>query len=170
VSPKVSERYQGNLLCAGISRRQPSPLTVGEVISEVPLSRIATYIRQITSSVDERLLQGVLATMAPVKDKSTVYLRLDSLPPLSLAVTDWRRATMCDHDFGIGKPVAAKQIADTVNENMVMIYPQRRTQEESDQGLEVVVPFEKHAVDMLIEDPDMKKIFEFGGFEAGGTQ
>ncbi|KAI5862016.1 transferase family-domain-containing protein [Durotheca rogersii] len=171
LTPKVSERYQGNLLCGGLSQLQEKQLTLGEVISEVPLPRLAAYIRQITAGVDARTLEGFLAAMTPVADVSAMHSRLDIFPPMSLAVTDWRRATMCARDFGFGRPAAAKQIADVVYENMMMIYPQRPAPEDSaaaaDQGLEVVIPFETHAVDLLIQDPDMQKYFEFVGYEAG---
>lgn len=86
---------------------------------------------------------------------------------MSFATTDWRAANMCDVDFGFGRSMAFRQLADTVVENQMMIYPPRRVNGDPDHGLKVVVPFEKHAVEILIEDPDMKKFFEFRGFEAG---
>lgn len=105
--------------------------------------------------------------VAPIRDKSTLYVRLDSFPPMSFAITDWRDAKMCDADWGFGRPVAFRQLSDIVRENQTIVYPASSVSGDPDEGLEVVVPFERHAVDMLIEDPDMKKFFEFRGFEAG---
>ena len=74
---------------------------------------------------------------------------------------------MCMADFGFGRPVAIRQLADKAVENLMIIYPRRTVKSDSDHGLEIVVPFEKHAVDMLIKDPDLNQFFTFRGFEAG---
>ncbi|KAI0434027.1 transferase family-domain-containing protein [Xylaria sp. FL1042] len=169
INPPVSERYQGNLLCGGLSFLQEDVPTLAEVISEAPLSRLAAFIRKVTKSVTEESLDGMLKSAAMIRDKSTLHQRMDSAPPMSLAATDWRRATICDYDFGFGRPVAARLIADTVFENMVMIYPPRRVggSEGSGPGLEVVIPFETHAINMLKEDAEMMEYFEYRAIETG---
>lgn len=105
--------------------------------------------------------------LAPLRNKWTVHPRLDAIPPMSFVVTDWRKANMCDADFGFGRPVAFRQLSDIVIENMMTIYPPLELEGHPDQGVEVMVPFERHAVDVLIGDPDMARFFEFRGFEAG---
>jgi hypothetical protein len=165
VTPKLSAKYQGNVLCGGLSQHQTNPLTLAEVISEAPLPRIAAFMRTITTSVTEETLEKTLAKVAPIRDKSNLDIPLDSLPPMSLTTTDWREAKMCDNDFGIGRPMAWRNLSDTVVENQMILYPPHNGNGNIQQGLEVVIPFETHAVDMLLEDADMKRFFEFRGFE-----
>jgi len=146
---------------------QKKQLTLAEVISDAPLSSLATYVRQITNDVTESTLDSTIAAFAPISDKSNIYFQGNSLDPMSLVVTDWRDMDMCAADFGFGRPVAFRQLSDRVIENLLEIYPRRQVEGDADHGLEIVVPFEKHAVDMLIEDPDMKRFCTFWGFEAG---
>ena len=88
-------------------------------------------------------------------DKAALNVRLDSFGPMAVAVTDWRGAGMCEADWGWGgdggadgRPAAARQLADTVVENMVMIYPRRDADVDAGAGLEVVLPFETEFVDV----------------------
>jgi hypothetical protein len=168
VSPALPSGYQGNVLCGGLSFLQEDQPTLAEVISDAPLHRLAAFIRRTTNSVTEKTLDATLNTYAPVRDKSNLNVRLDSIPPMSLAFTDWRDADTWAADFGFGRPVAFRQLADKVVENMVMIYPRRSIDGDPSNGLEVVLPFERHAVDVLIEDPALREFFTFRGFEAGG--
>ena len=154
--------------CAGLSFLQEKQLTLAEVISEAPLSRVAAFVRQITNNMTQDTLEATIAKVAPVRDKSNLHFRLDSLPPMSLVVTDWRDADICAADFGFGRPVAVRQLVDKAVENLLVIYPQRTVNGDPEHGLEVVLPFEKHAVEMLIQDPDMNQFFTFRGFEVGG--
>jgi len=103
-----------------------------------------------------------------MKDKFTLHGRADSAPPMSLVVTDWRTAPFCIHDFGIGRPVVERLVSDTVVENAVVLYPPR-VNEGPSPGLEVLVPFETHALQALIDDAEMKEFFEFRGVEATGS-
>jgi hypothetical protein len=73
---------------------------------------------------------------------------------------------MCEADFGFGRPAAFRQLSDVVLENMVIIYPPLKSIGEEEQGLEVVIPFEKHALHLLMEDADVKEFFEFRGIES----
>ncbi|KGO37902.1 Transferase [Penicillium expansum] len=167
LNPPLSMRYQGNVLSGGLSFLHPRPLTLGQVISpETPLAVLATFIREITQSVTPQSLEATLAAMAPIRDKSALNVRLDSVPPMSLAVTDWRDANMCAVDFGFGRPAAARQIADTVVENMMMIYPRRSAGTEEEGGLEVVLPFETDHVGLLLADEEMGRVASFRGVEA----
>jgi Transferase family len=166
VTPKLPARYQGNCLSAGQSHRHPNPLTLAEVISEAPLSRIATFIREVTTSATQETLENTLEMLAPFRNKWTLHPRLDAIPPMSLVVTDWRGAEMCEADFGFGRPAAFRQLSDVVIENMMIIYPPLKLEGVSDQGVEVMLPFEKHATDILFQDADIKRFFEFRGFES----
>lgn len=165
VTPKIPQGYQGNVQCGGLSIVQSKPLTLGQVISEAPLAVLATLIRTITNSVDSESLQETLARIAPIKDKTKLQKTLDCLPPTSLVTTDWRGVTICDLDFGFGRPVAVRMLADEVLDNLLVLYPRRA---DPDHGMELVVPFERHAVDDLINDPDMNKYFDFWGTESHG--
>ncbi|KAI1178014.1 transferase family-domain-containing protein [Nemania sp. FL0916] len=169
INPSVSERYQGNLLCGGLSFLHDDVPTLAEVISEAPLSRLATFIRKVTNSVTEESLTGMLNAATMIRDKSTLHQRMDSAPPMSMSATDWRKARICDYDFGFGRPVAARLVSDTVFDNMVMIYPPRRGEgiAASSPGIEVVIPFETHAIDLFKDDPEVKEYFEFRGVETG---
>lgn len=166
MTPKLPAMYQGNALSAGVSTDQPNPLTLAEVISEAPLHRVAEFVRQITTSATQARLNKTLEALAPFRDKWKLHPRLDAMPPMSLVVTDWRKANMCDADFGFGRPVAFRQLSDIVIENMIVIYPPLEIDKDTDRGVEIMVPFESHAVDMLIDDQDMRGFFEFRGFEA----
>ncbi|KAI0194579.1 transferase [Astrocystis sublimbata] len=166
LQPPVPTEYQGNVLCGGLSFTQKDQLTLDEVISTAPISRLATFIRNITNSVTEDTLQTTLDAVAPLRDKSNLHVQLESFPPMSLAVTDWRDASVRSADFGFGRPVAFRQLADKVVSNMLIIYPQESTE----QGLEVVLPFEKHALDVLHHDQDLEKFFVFKGVEASCGQ
>jgi hypothetical protein len=135
------------------------------VISEASLARIALFIRAITNSVGQHTIDEVLAKIAPIRDKSCLDMPLDSLPPLSFTTTDWRSSKLCDNDFGVGQAMAYRCLYDTVVENMVILYPPHRSNRAIDQGIEVMLPFETHAVGMLIEDPDLREFFEFRGIE-----
>ncbi|KXX76485.1 Trichothecene 3-O-acetyltransferase [Madurella mycetomatis] len=166
VRPSVPQRYQGNLQCGGLSFLQKRQLTLAEVISEARLRDIAAFIRRITDSVSQDTLQTTVATAASVSDPSNLHFRQNSMPPMSLIVTDWRGVDMGDAEFGFGRAVAVRQLSDVVTENVITIYPRRTAGGDSDYGLEVVVPFERHAVDTLIKDPQMNEFFTFRGFEA----
>lgn len=154
-------------MCGGLSFQQEDQPTLADVISETSLPRLAAFIRKITNSVNEETLDATLNMVAAIRDKSNLHVRLDSLPPMSLAVTDWRHVDACAADFGFGRPVAFRQLADKVIENMLIIYPRRPVEADPDHGLEVVLPFERHAVDILIKDPDLNKFFAFRGIEVG---
>lgn len=153
------------MLAAGLSQHQREPLTLSEIISEAPLSHIAAFIRAITDSVQERALHETVERVGPIRDKSDLDMPLDSLPPMSFTTTDWRNSRLCDNDFGVGQPVAFRNLSSTVVENMIVLYPPHKGEAGQAQGIEVLLPFETHALDMLINDPDILKYFEYRGVE-----
>lgn len=138
---------------------------MADVISDSSLPQIAAYIRAITDSVSEKTLDDTVARFAVVRDKSSLDVPLDSLPPMSFTTTDWRNFRLCDNDFGIGQPMAYRNLTDKVVENMIVMYPPHKGNAGKDQGVEVVLPFEKQFVDLLINDPIMKEYFEFRGID-----
>lgn len=166
--PPVAERQQRNLFWAAVSTSYPDPLTIKQIASseeEVPLSQLATKLRIMTNSMNQAALDQALAMLAPVRDKTCLFTRVDSFPPLSVAITDWREATVCEKaDFGFGQPCAYKHFSDVVTEGLIMVYPPRKA-DSSDEGNEFIVAIENEIVEAVLEDPDMKKYFEFRGYE-----
>lgn len=126
---------------------------------------MAAFIRGITQSVDEHSIEQTIARVAPYRKKADLDMPLDSLPPLSFTTTDWRSAKLAHFDFGIGQPVAYRCLYNAVVENMMILYPPHRGTKTSEQGIEVMLPFESHAVDVLLQDPDLRKWFEYRGVE-----
>ncbi|KAI2628104.1 acyltransferase [Hypomontagnella submonticulosa] len=165
LSPREPERIQRNVSLAATSATAPTRLTNAEVISEAPLSRLALYIRSLTNSMTEEALDKVLEVVAPIRDKTSLFIRIDSFPPLTIIMTDWRDTKICDADFGFGKPVAFRHLfEDKIDEGLVIIYPPRATGN-PDEGCEFMIPFEKQLADQLIRDPEFCKYFEFRGYE-----
>ncbi|KAK2043076.1 acyltransferase [Colletotrichum somersetense] len=167
--PKMPVRMQGNLYFPVVSAMAPVPqLTVAEVVSEAPLSKLAAYTRRMTDSVTGELLAGALQQVAPVRNKEDLSIRVDSFPPMSLVLTDWRDADVCTTDFGFAKPTAFRHLfnPDTVINNVVIVYPPRRGPAGDDEGIELLVPFEMDLVQQLKDDPEWKKYFEFRGVDA----
>lgn len=164
-TPQISPRYQGNVLAAGLSRYQKSPLTLADVISDSSLPQLAGYIRAITNSVSQQTLDNTVARFAGVRNKSNLDVPLYSLPPMSFTTTDWRNSRLCDNDFGIGQPMAYRNLTDTVVENMMVIYPPHKGNSSKDQGVEVLLPFETQFLDLLINDAIIKEYFEFRDIE-----
>ncbi|KAI0384212.1 acyltransferase [Hypomontagnella monticulosa] len=165
LNPREPERIQRNVCFAATSATAPTRLTNAEVISEAPLSRLASYIRSLTNSMTEEALKKVLQVMAPIRDKTSLCIRIDSFPPLTIIMTDWRNTKICDADFGFGKPIAFRHLfANKIDEGLVIVYPPRATGN-PDEGCEFMIPFEKQLVDQLLGDPEFSKYFEFRGYE-----
>ncbi|RKU41628.1 hypothetical protein DL546_005400, partial [Coniochaeta pulveracea] len=125
-NPTMPARMQGNLFFATLSAMSAVPQpTTAEVIADAPLSRLARYTRQMTDGVTGELLGAALPMLAPVRNKKDLSVRVNSFPPMSLVITDWRDADVCTADFGFGKPTAFRHLFDTVTEGLVIIYPPR---------------------------------------------
>ncbi|XHG06608.1 hypothetical protein AWENTII_009795 [Aspergillus wentii] len=162
-NPPMPPRMQHNLVVCAFSWSAPvTPPTAAEVISEWPLPRLASYIRQLTNSVTEEELDKTIAMVAPVRDKSSLCLRMDAYPPLSMLQTDHRDANITEADFGFGVPVAYRHPIACVSENSLLVYPPRKAEGE-DEGPEILFAYEKHLKDALIEDPEWTEFFEFRG-------
>ncbi|EAQ88402.1 hypothetical protein CHGG_05021 [Chaetomium globosum CBS 148.51] len=158
-----------NLFWVAISAKYPDPLTIKEIASlgdAVPLSLLATKIRGMTNSMDQAALDQVLAMLAPIRDKTCLFSRVDSFPPLTVVITDWRLAAVCEKaDFGFARPCAFRHFFDAVSEGLIVVYPPRMFGSDTDEGCEFVVTMENEIVEAVLGDPDMKKYFEFRGYE-----
>jgi hypothetical protein len=165
LEPPVPQRLQGNLLAMPVSIYQPTQPTAGEIISELPLSSLAGYVRRATDGSTQESFMKALAAVAPVRDKTTLFMRVNAFPPLTVAVTDWRETAISEADFGFAKPGAYRHLHNTVTEGLVTVYPPRFTGN-PDEGCEFVIACEKSLVRQLAEDPGFSKYFEFRGVDA----
>ncbi|KAI1448857.1 acyltransferase [Annulohypoxylon stygium] len=165
LTPLEPERIQRNVFFAAVSATAPTRLTNAEVISEAPLSKLASYIRGLTNSMTEDALRKALDSVAPIRDKTSLFIRIDSFPPLTIIMTDWRDTKVTEADFGFGRPKAFRHLfAEKIDEGLIIIYPPRTTSN-PDEGCEFMIPFEKSLVAQLTEDPEFKKYFELRGYE-----
>ncbi|KAK7432094.1 hypothetical protein QQZ08_001384 [Neonectria magnoliae] len=167
--PPVAPRMQGNVVYVALSEQSAVPrLTAEEVISELPLSKLAWYIRQLTNGVTQESLDAMLTAIAPIRDKTTLFLRTDSFPPMSNFTTEWRDTRPCEADFGFAKPHAFRFPFDTVTAGLTVVYPVRTNSAPAgdDEGNEFSIGFEKEIAKDLIEDPEWNKYFECRGVDA----
>lgn len=164
-TPNLPEGYQANALAAGLSIQQGLPLTLSEVISDAPMSRVASFIRAITNSVGQHSIEEVMTRIAPIRIKAGLDMPLDSLPPMSFTTTDWRSAKLAELDFGIGEAMAYRCLYTTVVENMMIIYPSHKSTKTEEQGIEVMLPCEAHSIQQFLQDLDLAKWFEYRGVE-----
>ncbi|PGH10769.1 hypothetical protein AJ80_07419 [Polytolypa hystricis UAMH7299] len=163
--PRPPERIQGNVLFSALSTTTPvQQPSIAEVISEAPLSRLASYIRSLTNSATEGSLNKVLDMVAPVRDKTSLLLRANSFPPMSIIMTDWRDSRICEADFGFGRPVAFRHPTSVLAEGIVVIYPPRPTGD-PDEGCEILIALENELIEKVKEDEETRKYFEFRGVE-----
>ncbi|KAI0004360.1 acyltransferase [Xylariaceae sp. FL0662B] len=166
LNPPMPDQTQGNIWYPALSVNQPNQLTLAEIISEAPLSELAVYIRMLTNSVKEETLNPILEKAASVRDKTSIFLHIiDSFAPMSIFMTDWRDMRITETDFGFGRPKAFRHLFDVITAGLSVVYPPRITSPDSDEGCEILIPLENQLVDQVIEDPEMKKYFEFRGFE-----
>ncbi|KAL0940390.1 acyl transferase [Colletotrichum truncatum] len=165
--PKMPARMQGNLFFATMSALSTVPqLTTAEIVSEAPLSKLASYTRQMTNGVTSEMLAGALQMLAPIDNKHDLSVRVNSFPPMTMVITDWRDADVCTADFGFAKPTAFRHLFDTVSEGLVIVYPPHKGQAGDDEGIELQIAFEKELVPQLVDHPEWKKYFEFRGVDA----
>ncbi|KAK2603174.1 hypothetical protein N8I77_009652 [Diaporthe amygdali] len=165
--PAVPARIQHNVVGVALSPQTPvPPLTVAEIISDVPLSKLAWFVRQMTNSTTQESLDKTLDAIAPVRDKSVLYLRCDSFAPMYNFTTDWRDSNIAGADFGFAKPYAFRHPMDFVTPGLQIVYPPLSNDPGSDEGPELCVGFEKELTKDLIEDAEWSKYFEFRGIDA----
>ncbi|KAK0667913.1 hypothetical protein QBC41DRAFT_374336 [Cercophora samala] len=173
-NPPIAPRTQGNVVYVALSSQSPPelrPLTVSQVASEAPLQKLAYYIRQLTNSVTQDSLAAALNGIAPIRDKTALFLRVDSLPPLSTFVTEWRDTRPCDADFGFGKPQALRFPFDTVTNGLVVVYPSRANGPcGDDEGNEFSIAVEMEIKEKLLADEEWNSWFDFRGVDADDMQ
>jgi transferase family protein len=165
--PPVPERLQGNIFIPVVSPltpQVPRP-TVEEVISSAPLWQLARYSRQMTESASEEWLMAALQGVAPVKNKADLSVKVSSFPPMAMVYTDWRPATVCEYDFGFGRPRAYRGHWDSAEENIFIVLPPRNGPAGEDEGVELQVSFEKELVEELVADAEFVRYFEFRGVD-----
>ncbi|QBZ66665.1 hypothetical protein PoMZ_13648 [Pyricularia oryzae] len=162
--PLLPQGLMRNALGCAISNTSPvTPLTVAEVVDEAPLSKLASYIRALTNGCDNEHINKLLAKVAPVRDKSTLSLRLDSCPPMSMFVTDHRPADVSSFDFGFGKPITYRHLFGGFStEGAVIMYPPVRSTD-PDEGCVFSVTMEKELVGKMIEMREFCDFFEYRG-------
>lgn len=170
-NPPLPPRIQGNVFFATMSSMYPIPqFTMAEIISDVPLPKLASYIRQMTNGVNGELLGAAMQMLAPIRNKHDLSVRVNSFPPMSLVMTDWRTADVCTADFGFGRPAAFRHLFDdTFAEGLVIVYPPRNGPAGEDEGIELQFAFEKELMQQLIDEPEFKKYFEFRGVDVEET-
>ncbi|KAK4173400.1 hypothetical protein QBC36DRAFT_245527 [Triangularia setosa] len=173
-NPPIAPRTQGNVVYVALSSQSPpelKPLTISEVVSEAPLQKLAWYIRRLTNSVTQESLTAALNGIAPIRDKKALFLRVDSLPPLSTFVTEWRDTRPCDADFGFGKPHAFRFPFDMVTNGLVVVYPVRGHGPcGDDEGNEFSIAVEVEIKDALLADEEWNSWFDFRGVDADDIQ
>ncbi|KAM0256389.1 hypothetical protein ACHAQJ_005040 [Trichoderma viride] len=166
-SPKFPPRVRGNVMFAALSTTAPvEQPTVAEVISEWPLSWVARYMRELTNSITQEGLDKTLGIVATIRDKASLNTRIDSLPPMSVLITDHRDASVASVDFGFAKAITYRHLIDRITEGVIMVYPPRNNDPESDEGPEFSFFYEKRLAQTLIEDAEFNKYFEYRGIDA----
>ncbi|KAL4984124.1 hypothetical protein BDW68DRAFT_190741 [Aspergillus falconensis] len=127
-SPRVPPRIQGNVVFAAKSTTVRAYIvqpTISEIISDWPFWKLASYIRSLTNSVTQENLDGLLRTVARVRDKTSLNIRIDLMPPMSLLQTDHRDANATAADFGFARPITYRHLLDCVTNGVIGIYPPR---------------------------------------------
>ncbi|KAG5659470.1 hypothetical protein KAF25_002029 [Fusarium avenaceum] len=166
-NPPMPERIQGNLQIDITSEMSDVPqLTLAEIISEAPLSKLALYTRQVTESVNLDMLTAVLEKVASVRNKQDLSINVDSFQPMSLLTSDWRKADFCVLDFGFGKPTVHRHLFGGVPLSQVVVFPPRVGPAGDDEGIEVQVTIETEIMSKMINDAEWSRYFEFRGVDA----
>ncbi|KAJ5126327.1 hypothetical protein N7526_008504 [Penicillium atrosanguineum] len=166
-SPKVAPRLQHNVMAGALSSTAPAITpTAAEVISGWPLSKLASYIRQLTDSVTQEALDQTLDMVSIVRDKTALNMRIDSYPPMSILQTDHRDANVTSANFGFGTPTTYRHLLDCMTPGVFIIYPPRDKAPESNEGPEFSITYEKGLKQALIEDPNWNQYFEYRGVDA----
>jgi hypothetical protein len=160
-------RFQGNALLAPTTENLQDRLSIADVISNAPIWKLATCIRQVTNTATSEALQALLDKTSPVADKTKVRHFTTPLTTMSLGITDVRAPPISDADFGFGQLKAFRHFFyPFCPESLVCVYPPRVLDEGDDAGCEFHVPMEKELVDGFLNDPDVRYCFDFHGFEA----
>lgn len=159
-NPKVHPRVQHNVMFAAISATAPvEQPTTSEVLSEWPFWKVARYIREVTESVTQENLDKTLDMVATIRDKTTLGIRIDAQPPMSILMTDHRDAKVVEADFGFARPATYRHIMDRITTGVILVYPSRDPSPESNEGVEILFFYEKRLAQALIDDPQWNKYF-----------
>ncbi|KAK2053879.1 acyltransferase [Colletotrichum caudatum] len=166
-NPPVPDRLMRNAVAGAFSDTAPvPPLTAGEVISGAPLSKLAGYIRALTDSCTEQHVDRLIDFIAPIRDKRTISLRVDSHPPMSMFVTDHRSADVSSFDFGFGKPITYRHLwGDLLTAGVVVIYAPIQSSRSPDEGVMFAITMEKDLVPKLMETSEWTDYFEYRGVD-----
>ncbi|KPM37984.1 hypothetical protein AK830_g8583 [Neonectria ditissima] len=165
--PPMPARMQGNLQIDILSTTSTIPqFTLAEIISDAPLSQLASYTRQMTESVTAETLASALQKFSHVRNKQDLSINLDSFPPMALLISDWRHANLCTYDFGFAEPSAYRHLFGGVPLCQVIVYPPRKGPAGDDEGMEIQMTVETELVHQLVNDPEWSKYFEFRGIDA----
>lgn len=168
-NPPVPERSVRNVIAGAFSDTAPNlpSLTVGEVISEdVPISKLAGYIRTLTESCNEQHFKGLIDLVAPVRDKRALSIRVDAHPPMSMFVTDHRSADVSGFDFGFAKPITYRHLwGEHKTAGVIVIYAPVPSRANPDEGCMFTITMEKDLVSKLIETPEWTDYFEYRGID-----
>ncbi|KAJ4363404.1 hypothetical protein N0V83_009697 [Neocucurbitaria cava] len=166
-NPPIPVQMQGNLQIDIKSTTSSLPqLTLAEIISEAPLSRLATFTRQMTDSVTADMLAETLEKFTQVRNKQDLSIYLDSFPPMSLLVSDWRYIDMCTFDYGFAFPTAFRHLFGGVPLSQAIVYPPHKGPAGDDEGMEVQFTLEIELMPELLKDPEWNKYFDFRGVDA----
>lgn len=166
-SPKVPARIQHNVMFAVTSPTAPiQQPTVSQIISEWSFPELASYIRHLTDSVTQENLDKTLEMVATIRDKTSLNVRVDAQPPMSILQTDHRDAKITVADFGFAKPVTYRHLLDRITEGVIVIYPPRDPSPESDEGCEFAIFYEKRLAEDLTNDREWAEYFEYRGVDA----
>lgn len=105
--------------------------------------------------------------IAPIRDKTSLFLSPDSFPPMSGFMTDWREVEACTADFGFAKPYAWRFPVNTATPGLMVVYPRRPNGAPSgeDEGNEFSLCIENEIVQDLIDDPEWSSFFEYRGVD-----
>ncbi|CAI6033840.1 unnamed protein product [Clonostachys chloroleuca] len=168
----MPERLQMNMQFDITSATSHLPqFTLAEIISEVPLSKLASYVRQLTESVSLEMLTDKLEKLShvPIEDLS---ISVHSFPLMAFYITDWRPANLSAMDFGFGGPAAHRHLFTEVQRGQSILYPPQRGPGGAgdDEGVELQITFEAELVKQLLEDPEWSKYMEFRGVDIWGSE
>ncbi|KAK7984765.1 hypothetical protein PG988_002387 [Apiospora saccharicola] len=166
-NPPCPDRMMHNVLAGAFSDTLPvKPMTVGEVISsDVPLSRLACYVRALTNCCTEEHLKALVDAVAHIRDKRSISLRIDANPPMSLFVTDHRPGDVSDLDFGFGKPLTYRHMCgDLITAGLIFMYAPIQSAD-PDEGCMMTITMEKELVPVLCADPEWSRYFEYRGVD-----
>ncbi|KAI1852881.1 hypothetical protein JX265_012909 [Neoarthrinium moseri] len=166
-NPPVPERMMRNVLAGAFSDSAPvPPLTVGEVLSDAPLTKLAHYIRMLTESCTEQHLERLIDLIAPIKDKRSISLRVDAHPPMSMFVTDHRSGDVSSFDFGFAKPITYRHLwGDLITAGLILVYAPIRSSDNPDEGCMFTITMEKDLVPKLMENSEWTDYFEYRGID-----